>query len=246
MAQTVEVTNGKDETSPGMHTINWLAMNEFPSTWSKNSANITAYMPTFKTWACKAIMETIAPSYKYNDANGTCDVYGPNQVDSNRDGRIFHRLSLPSLGALEEISRGKPAEASLHERSYAPEYANDDSNTTMYHSANGIARTWWMLDLLQQWKVYAVEILPRNDYLPAVGRFHDIEVRVGTTSRNGEDFSAWTLHGQYVGPYTVAQGRLRFMKSGGSSGRYLVIQKVSSDTDQLQIVDVRVYAELIQ
>lgn len=46
----------------------------------------------------------------------------------------------------------------------------------MYHSANDIARAWWMVDLLQHWKVYTVEILPRYGYLPAVGRFHDVEV----------------------------------------------------------------------
>ncbi|XP_037785619.1 uncharacterized protein LOC119581293 [Penaeus monodon] len=182
--------------------------------------------------------------YIYKD--GTCDVYGLNQVYSSRDGRIFQRLSLPPLASLEEISRGKPAEGSLQFEDYTPNYAIDDSNITMYHSTDGIARAWWMVDLLQHWKVYAVEILPRYTELHTVGRFHNVEIRVGTTPRNGEDFSAWTLHGQYVGPYTVAQGRLTFMKSGGSSGRYLVIQKVSSDTDHLQICDVKVYAELIQ
>ncbi|XP_037784768.1 uncharacterized protein LOC119580745 [Penaeus monodon] len=115
--------------------------------------------------------------------NGTCDVYGPNQVDSSRGGRIFQRLSLPSLGSLEEISRGKPTEGSVQYGSLAPENAIDDSNTTMYHSANDIARAWWMVDLLQHWKVYTVEILPRYGYLPAVGRFHDVEMSPLCTNR---------------------------------------------------------------
>lgn len=46
----------------------------------------------------------------------------------------------------------------------------------MYHSANGIARAWWMIDLLQHRLVRAVEVLPRYDFAPAVGRFHDVEV----------------------------------------------------------------------
>lgn len=67
------------------------------------------------------------------------------------------------------------------------------------------------------------------------------QIRVSSTPRNGEDFSSWNLIGQYAGPYTAAEWRLNFTHDIGICGRYVVVQKVSSDTDHLQIVDVRVY-----
>ncbi|XP_069989549.1 uncharacterized protein [Penaeus vannamei] len=184
-------------------------------------------------------------AFIYKD--GTCDIYGPSQVDFSGQERLFRRLISPPPGPLEEVSRGKPSEATANYPSFYPHNAVDDSDSTMYHSANGIARAWWMIDLLQHRLVRAVEVLPRYDFAPAVGRFHDVEkliepqIRVSSTPRNGEDFSSWNLIGQYAGPYTAAEWRLNFTHDIGICGRYVVVQKVSSDTDHLQIVDVRVY-----
>ncbi|XP_047475459.1 uncharacterized protein LOC125029549 [Penaeus chinensis] len=118
-------------------------------------------------------------------------------------------------------------------------YAIDDDMASMYHSADAISSPWWLLDMQDFHLVFAVDVLTRQD--AASTRFHDVQIRVGTKPRIGQDFSSWALLGEYKGPYVVGEGRLNFTSDAGLCGRYVVIHKISSDTDHLQLVDVKIY-----
>ncbi|XP_069970830.1 uncharacterized protein [Penaeus vannamei] len=125
---------------------------------------------------------------------------------------------------------------------YYPQYANDASESTTFISHGSVARPWWMVDLLDTNLVDRVEVLPRPgtfDY-----RFHQVEVRVGSTPRVGEDFSEWPLLGFYEGPYTSVEGRLTFASGTKLCGRYFVVQRVAAQVDLLELADGKVFVDL--
>ncbi|XP_042878726.1 pentraxin fusion protein-like [Penaeus japonicus] len=126
---------------------------------------------------------------------------------------------------------------------YNPQYAIDGDISTMYHSANKVTHPWWMIDLQATVYVFSVDTITRQGGFEY--RFHNIEVRVGFTPPSDEDFSSWLLLGFYQGPYSYDQGTITFSNSAGLCGRYVVVQRVSSDFDQLQLAEVQVFAKSI-
>ncbi|XP_047475215.1 uncharacterized protein LOC125029411 [Penaeus chinensis] len=102
---------------------------------------------------------------------------------------------------------------------------------------------WWMIDLEDPKYVFSVDILPRQNSFRY--RFHDIEVRVGFTPPTDDNFSHWLLLGFYKGRYSLDQGVITFTNSSGLCGQYVVVQRVSSDFDQLQLNEVQVFAKNI-
>ncbi|XP_069989542.1 uncharacterized protein [Penaeus vannamei] len=173
-------------------------------------------------------------------SGGLCDMRGVG-LGQNLKSQTFARFHASNSTLLQDVSRGKPVEATLAYYGEVASKAVDDDMATMYHSANDISSPWWLVDMQDFHLVLAVDVLTRQDATSY--RFHDIEIRVGTKPRIGQDFSTWALLGEYQGPYTVAEGRLNFTSDSGLCGRYVVIHKTSTDTDHLQLRDVKVYVQ---
>ncbi|XP_037801504.1 fucolectin-like [Penaeus monodon] len=108
----------------------------------------------------------------------------------------------------------------------------------MFESGGDVG-PWWMVDLQSINLVHTVEILSRQNCCPE--RFHDVEFRVGLKRGTTDDFSSWPLLAFYLGPYSYADYRINFTSPSMILGRYVVIQKVSTDTQALQLIDVKVY-----
>ncbi|XP_063600054.1 uncharacterized protein LOC134776268 [Penaeus indicus] len=156
----------------------------------------------------------------------------------------FWSLAFPVItthGQVRSKLPAVPSELDLMTFSYYPQYANDASESTLFISHGSVARPWWMVDLEDINLVDRVEVLPRSAY---AYRFHQVEVRVGSTPRVGEDFSEWPLLGFYEGPYTAAEGRLTITNETKLCGRYVVVQRVAAQVDLLELADVKVFVHL--
>ncbi|XP_047486344.1 uncharacterized protein LOC125037310 [Penaeus chinensis] len=181
-----------------------------------------------------------APIYSFSD--GTCNV-GAAGTDPRGNARQFTPFSAPDLTQVANIAQGKPFEACLqYSTSYYPQYANDASESTSFISHGSVARPWWMVDLQDINLVDRVEVLPRSGVYAY--RFHQVEVRVGSTPRVGEDFSEWPLLGFYEGPYAASEGRLTFANETKLCGRYVVVQRVAAQVNLLELADVKVFVHL--
>ncbi|XP_064101023.1 fucolectin-like [Macrobrachium nipponense] len=110
----------------------------------------------------------------------------------------------------------------------------------MYHSESGLTTPWWIVDLGEVRTIHQVQIFTRQDCCSQ--RFHDVEVRVGQVLRVNGDLIPFTLMSTYDGPYDVTKGHIICNSVTGVIGRFLGIQKISNDTDHLQLSEVKVYA----
>ncbi|KAK8726874.1 hypothetical protein OTU49_010107, partial [Cherax quadricarinatus] len=112
-------------------------------------------------------------------------------------------------------------------------------DTPFYHSLPGLVYPWWIVDLGDNYSVYQILIYPRRD--SSVQRFHNIEIRVGTTLNSSGNLTSYTLFSTYLGPYASSYGLLVCNRMDGVMGRYVSIQRASPEDDMLQLINVRVY-----
>ncbi|XP_042872934.1 fucolectin-like [Penaeus japonicus] len=170
--------------------------------------------------------------------DGLCQVWGRG-VEMPSSSRVFAKTSALPCTHLEEVALNKPTESSSEYAAFRrKEGGNDGLESTMFESG-GDVRPWWLVDLETLNLVHTVEIMSRQNC--CYERFHDVEFRVGLVRGTTDDFSAWPLLAFYKGPYTSADERINFTSPSMILGRYVVIQKISSDNQALQLVDVKVY-----
>ncbi|XP_037785606.1 uncharacterized protein LOC119581284 [Penaeus monodon] len=175
-------------------------------------------------------------------SDGECDIRGVG-FELPAETRVYTKFSLPLLSPLQMSQANNiTASPALHPW-YTKENAIDGNSSTIYHSDNGITHPWWMIDLEVPSYVFSVDILPGQKVYQHI--YIDIQVRVGFTPPTDDNFSRWLLLGFYKGRYSVDQGVITFTNSSGLCGQYVVVQRISSDFDQLQLTEVLVFAKNI-
>ncbi|XP_068246645.1 fucolectin-like [Palaemon carinicauda] len=154
---------------------------------------------------------------------------------------IYKSFLLPPGEPLEEVARGKPTDASpfFSTTTQSMEAVDGDiTDSSMYHSTS-ILKPWWRVDLGEERIIYQIQILPRQS---AYERFHDVEVRVGTTAAVNGNFSSYNLLCTYTKIYALSEGHLLCSRYTGVVGRYVSIQIVAAVAEFLQINEINVYA----
>ncbi|XP_066953276.1 fucolectin-5-like [Macrobrachium rosenbergii] len=114
------------------------------------------------------------------------------------------------------------------------------SDASMYHS-NLALKPWWQVDLLEERRIYQIQIYPRQD-VSYYMRFHNVEVRIGKTYEGSGNFSSYGLLCNYTKTYTLPEGHLLCSRYGGVVGRYISVQITAAASEYLQIIDVSVFA----
>ncbi|XP_066942658.1 uncharacterized protein [Macrobrachium rosenbergii] len=179
-----------------------------------------------------------AVSYSYQD--GVCTVYGVHERVYH-EGVFFVQSSARPAKELEEVAHLKNTYAVPHYANWRKEMAVDGRiDNSMYHSDSGLTTPWWIVDLGEVRTIHQVQIFTRQDCCSE--RLHDVEVRVGRVLRVNGDLIPFTLMSTYGGPYNITEGHIICTSLTGVTGRFLSLQKISSDQDHLQLSEVKVYA----
>ncbi|XP_013420946.1 fucolectin-1 [Lingula anatina] len=142
----------------------------------------------------------------------------------------------------KNLAKGKPAyQSSIYQTRNASlvvdgNYDDDYHHRSCSHTGWGQGQ-WWLVDLQTTERVAGLIITNRGDCCP--DRLNNFEVRVGTSFADSASFTQYKLCASYPGVAPVGNTSL----SCGSplTGQYVLIIKVGSDDDPLQLCEVEVY-----
>ncbi|XP_013400585.1 fucolectin-like [Lingula anatina] len=150
-------------------------------------------------------------------------------------------------GCTQNLAKGKPAYQSSN---YQDVYGNlfhasraVDGNYDDYVFRGSCSHTkgghgeWWLVDLETTARVVGVIITNRRDCCP--DRLNNFEVRVGTSYDNSSSFTQYKLCASY--PEVAPVGNTSLSCESPLTGRYVLIIKVGSDDQALQLCEVEVH-----
>ncbi|XP_066963378.1 fucolectin-5-like [Macrobrachium rosenbergii] len=167
--------------------------------------------------------------------DGTCSLLSSGGSTSAQV--FFYRF--PSEDSLEEVAKGKNTTASTPDGAYCPPGKAVDGFLAEYGYYSGLlVKPWWQVDLGEVRLIYQIQIYPRQILYT---RFHDVEVRVGTTFISNGIFSAYSFLCSYTKVYELAEGYLLCSRYNGVIGRYVSIQITAAAAEYLQLMEVKVF-----
>ncbi|XP_013383414.1 fucolectin-like [Lingula anatina] len=152
-------------------------------------------------------------------------------------------------GCTQNLAKGKPAyQSSTYQNRYGITdlyYAsravdgnyNDNGNHGSCSHTDAGQGGWWLVDLKTTARVAGVIITNRRDCCSY--RLTNFEVKVGTSYDNSSSFTQYKLCASYPGQAPV--GNTSLSCESPLTGRYVLIIKVGSDDQALQLCEVEVH-----